>query len=117
MLSYLPFQVTKKLGLSYTNAKDLNNLMDQLPGWPPFHHKEIVIGGEACEFYYCDVNECVHALFHDPEFTPHLKFSPEQHYADADHTEHAFHDMHTGCWWWQVQVQCGAKLFAKARYG
>lgn len=44
------------------------------------------------------------ALFGDAEFAPYLKFVPEKHYKDNTKSEHLYHDMHTGRWWWATQV-------------
>ena len=57
--------------------------------------------------YFCDVLECVRALYGDPELAPILVFAPECHYTDMDKTDRLFHDMHTGKWWWETQV-CGS---------
>ncbi|KAJ7444241.1 hypothetical protein B0H11DRAFT_2342850 [Mycena galericulata] len=97
--------VTERLGLSYKNSRELNNIIDtSLPGRPKFKRKEIVVGGEAYDVYFRDILECVKALFGDPEFAAHLKVSPERHYADEDQTVRLYHDMHTGKWWWATQV-------------
>jgi hypothetical protein len=92
------------LGLSYKNTKELNKLVDSLPDRPKFERREIVVGGEAFDVYFRDVLDCVRALYGDPEFTPHLVFKPERHYADEDMTIRTFSDMHTGKWWWSTQV-------------
>lgn len=86
--------------------KDINESVDALsPPQPCLHAEEVVIGGEAYEVYFCDVLQCVQSLYGDPEFAHHLVFLPERHYADPDHTLRLFHDMHTGKWWWAVQVR------------
>ncbi|KAG1764356.1 hypothetical protein EDD22DRAFT_979080 [Suillus occidentalis] len=56
------------LGLSYQNSRELNQVIDQqLP-----------------------------SLYSDPEFSPHLNYAPERHYADADKT--------ILNWWWSTQA-------------
>lgn len=62
------------------------------------------MAGETYEIYFRDVLDCLRSLFDDPEFVPHLVFLPEHHYAEPDHTTRLFYDMHTGRWWWGVQV-------------
>ncbi|KAJ7096864.1 hypothetical protein C8R44DRAFT_643819 [Mycena epipterygia] len=102
--------VTEKLGLSYKNSRELNNIIDtKLPGRPKFKRKEIIVGGEAYDVYFRDILECVKALFGDPEFAAHLKVAPERHYADADQTVRLYHDMHTGKWWWATQRELEKK--------
>lgn len=84
---------------------DINDIVDALPSpRPRFHAEEVVVGGEAYEVYFRDVLECIRSLYGDPEFARHLVFLPERHYADPDHTMRLYHDMHTGKWWWAVQV-------------
>ncbi|KAJ6557130.1 hypothetical protein B0H10DRAFT_2370751 [Mycena sp. CBHHK59/15] len=96
--------VTERLGLSYKNTRELNNIIDKkLPGHPKFKRKEIIIAGEAYDVYFRDILECVRALYGDPEFAAQLKVAPERHYADQDQTVRLYHDMHTGKWWWATQ--------------
>ncbi|TFK58599.1 hypothetical protein BDN72DRAFT_737169, partial [Pluteus cervinus] len=103
--------VVQKLELSFTSANELNELIDQLPSRPKFQREEIELGGETFEVYFRDVLECVKALFGDPTLAPHMVFAPELHYLDASKQTRAFHDMHTGDWWWATQalieVDCG----------
>ncbi|KAI0263871.1 hypothetical protein BC834DRAFT_1042725 [Gloeopeniophorella convolvens] len=98
--------VSERLGISFKNARELNNTIDsQLPGRPPFRREQIVVAGVAFDIYYRDIIECIKALFGDPKFQPYLAFSPERHYTDATCSERQFHDMHTGEWWWSVQEE------------
>ncbi|KAG1833790.1 hypothetical protein EV424DRAFT_1502683 [Suillus variegatus] len=94
------------LGLSYQNSCELNQIIDrQLPcKRPRFKHEEIIVADEAFDVYSRDVMECVKALYSDPEFSPHLNYAPERHYADADKTIRMYHDIHTGKWWWSTQA-------------
>ncbi|KAJ6611148.1 hypothetical protein B0H10DRAFT_1953313 [Mycena sp. CBHHK59/15] len=102
--------VTERLGLSYKNTRELNDIIDKkLPGCPKFKRKEIIVAGEAYNVYFCDILECVKALFGDPEFAAHLKVAPERHYADKDETIRLYHDMHTGKWWWATQLRIQSK--------
>lgn len=98
-------QVQSKLGLSYKNSRGLNKLVDKLPSRPAFQCSEIIVGDETLEVWHRDVIECLRALYGDPEFSPHLVFVPERHYADEDETVRVFSDMHTGKWWWEMQVR------------
>lgn len=93
------------LNLSFKDADSLNKLIDSLPGRPRFRREEVVVAGEAFEVYHRDVLECIKALYGDPEFSPHLVFAPERHYADADKTLRRYTDMHTGKWWWATQKE------------
>src|SRR6266702_1872849 len=75
-----------------------------MPGRPKFKCEEIRLGGESYDFYYRDIILCIRTLFGDPTFARRLIFAPERHYQDADHTTQIFSEMHTGKWWWSVQV-------------
>ncbi|KIJ65793.1 hypothetical protein HYDPIDRAFT_109810 [Hydnomerulius pinastri MD-312] len=97
--------VHERLGLSFKNSQELNKIIDKgLPAQRPrFHRKEVVVAGEALDFYMRNIMECAAALFGDPEFAKDLIFLPERHYADEDQTQRLYHDLHTGKWWWQTQ--------------
>lgn len=94
------------LGLSYRNARELNCIIDEhIPGRPQFVCEEIHIGGESYSVFFRDIILCIRALFGDPSFAKRLVFGPERHYEDANHTKQIFSEMHTGKWWWSVQVR------------
>lgn len=97
--------MVENLGLSYHNARELNRLIDEeMSGHPEFECQEIHIGGESYNFYFRGIIPCIHTLFGDPTFTERLIFAPERHYKDPDRTTQIFDEMHTGKWWWLVQV-------------
>ena len=54
--------------------------------------------------YSRDILECIEALYSDADFANQLVFKPERHYKNSDQNQRIYHDMHTGEWWWQVQV-------------
>jgi Plavaka transposase len=62
------------------------------------------VAGEAFDVYFRDILQCIQSLYGNPEFSSVLVFAPERHYLDADQTNRAYHDMHTGKWWWETQV-------------
>ncbi|KAK7017889.1 hypothetical protein VNI00_018532 [Paramarasmius palmivorus] len=95
----------ERLGLSFSTSNELNRLIDTLPDRPRCHREEISVGGEAFEFYYRDVRECIKTLWADPDFTPYLVFAPERHYRDRLKTVRLYHDVHTGDWWWETQEE------------
>ncbi|KAJ3525552.1 hypothetical protein NMY22_g10528 [Coprinellus aureogranulatus] len=102
--------VADALNLSYRNTQQLNSIIDaHLPSRPKFHRHEVVVANESFELYSRDVLDCIRALWADPEFIPHLIFEPERHYLDEDETIRAYHDMHTGKWWWAIQKAIEAK--------
>ncbi|KAG6834934.1 hypothetical protein H0H93_006263, partial [Arthromyces matolae] len=96
--------VVDALGLSFSNARELNKIIDNhLPGRPRFQPHEILIGGEVCEVFYRDIIACIRALLGDQDFGAYLEFLPEKHYTTAERTTRMYHDMHTGKWWWSTQ--------------
>ncbi|KAG1849692.1 hypothetical protein DFJ58DRAFT_716907 [Suillus subalutaceus] len=96
--------LSEMIGLSFKNARELNNIIDhELPGHPKFKREQIIIANEAFDVYYRDIIECIKALFSDPNFADFLVFAPERHYADEDETVRLYNEMHTGKWWWNSQ--------------
>ena len=75
-----------------------------LPGRPPFRCKKLTVNGEPLEFYSRDVIECIRCLFGDPQFAQHLAVAPERHYTGHERTTRIYNKIHTGDWWWKVQV-------------
>ena len=62
------------------------------------------MGNEMLQFHFRDVLECIHAIYGDPEFAQDLIFAPERHYVDHQRTQRVYNEMHTGDWWWSIQV-------------
>ncbi|KAK1226388.1 hypothetical protein PQX77_010633, partial [Marasmius sp. AFHP31] len=98
--------VVDSLGLSFKTTQELNKVIDEhLPGRPAFRHEEVVVAGEAFEFYHRDILECVKALWGDPDLSSHLIVYPERHYTDDTRSTRVYHNMHTGDWWWATQEE------------
>ena len=104
ILTDMSWKVVNKLGLSYSSARELNHIIDTLPGLQPFKSQDFTIRGETLTFYFCDVMQCIQALYGDPEFAHELVFVSERHYLDPECTCRVYSEMHTGDWWWAVQV-------------
>jgi len=98
-------QLHEQLNLSYMSSNGLNKKIDTLPKLcPKFHREEVTVDGETFEIFYRNTLDCVAEIFGRHDFAPYLKFKPERHYVDADMTLRIYSDMHTGKWWWEVQV-------------
>ncbi|TFK58772.1 hypothetical protein BDN72DRAFT_727464, partial [Pluteus cervinus] len=98
--------VAEALGLSFRSMSELNAIIDKsLPGRPAFKCHKVEMQGELFEVYFRDIMACIKALYSDPVFAPYLINAPERHYADEDHTNRMYHDMHTAEWWWSTQIQ------------
>ena len=76
-----------------------------LPGRPAFQCLKLQIGEESLEFYHRDVLDCIRSIYGDPEFAQDLVVTPERHYTDPGWMERVYSEMHTGDWWWAVQVR------------
>jgi hypothetical protein len=99
-------KVINALDLSYHNVRQLNEIIDtKLYGRPCFERKELDIGDEHLEFYYRDIIGCIRSLYGDPQYAQDLLFSPERHYTTSERTSRIYNEMHTGDWWWSVQVR------------
>lgn len=99
-------QLVEVLGLLYKNTRDLNKLIDNgLPCQPRFHRHDLQIGTETATMYARNIVPCIEALYSNPEFAEHLIFKPERHFRCFGREQaRVFHDMHTGNWWWKIQV-------------
>ncbi|KAI0083523.1 hypothetical protein BDY19DRAFT_900159 [Irpex rosettiformis] len=102
--------IKEGLNLSYQNARRLDALVDGLPSTrPSFIRGQVEVNKKKFDFYFRDILKCIKALYGDPEFAPHLVFVPERHYADEEHKQRLYHDMHTGDWWWSTQIELEKK--------
>jgi hypothetical protein len=98
-------KVVDKLRLSYNSTKQLNDIINNmLPGRPPFECCNLVIGGETLELYFRDILVCIRSIYSDPELAQDLVVAPERHYADHERMDCIYSEIHTGDWWWAVQV-------------
>jgi hypothetical protein len=100
-------KVVEALGLSFHTVKELNaRIDDEIPEQPrpPFLCEEVTFGDERLDFHYRDVMQSIRAVYGDPEFAQELVFAPEKHYTDQDRECRIYNEMHTGDWWWKVQV-------------
>ena len=60
LIEGIHFQVPECLGLSFKNMEELNKIIDnRLPGCPQFQWHEIIVSGEVCEVYFCDIIACI----------------------------------------------------------
>lgn len=99
-------QVVERLGLSFSSSEELNQIIDKkLPsGLPQFIREEVTIAGQKYEFYHRDIIQCVRALYGNPELAPFLAHAPEKQYTTPAMDTRMYSEMHTGKWWWKLQV-------------
>ena len=85
--------------------RELNRVIDNdLTGPPPFQCWEFDLGHEHLQFYCRDILQCIRALYGDPNFVQDMTFAPERHYSDDTRACRIINEMHTGDWWWTLQV-------------
>lgn len=98
------------LDLQYKTTQELHKIFDKvLPSHPEFKRRTYKLGGEKLELYHRNSLEVVSELFGRPDFVTALVFAPEMHFkvkmkADGPVKMRAYSDMHTGKWWWGMQV-------------
>lgn len=97
-------QFYEKLGLSYRNTKELNEIVDSLPKRHRFVRAWIVVHGERFPVYFRDIHGCLDTLWSNLEFAKFLLTVSEGLYADPDRTIRIYHQANTGKWWWKAQV-------------
>ncbi|KAI9439121.1 hypothetical protein H4582DRAFT_2056961 [Lactarius indigo] len=111
-------ELVDKLGLSYRTSTELNDIIDKaLPGRPSFRCEDMNLGDECLQFHYREIIPCIRSLFGNPEFAHRLVFAPERHYADAERTCRVYNEMHTGDWWWSVQVRNSFAIWVQMLIG
>ena len=91
--------------MSYKSSSGLDKKIDSLPTFcPKFRQEKVMVEGETFKVFYRNILECIGEIYGRHALTPHLKFRPERHYADADMIMWIYGDVYTRKWWWEVQV-------------
>ena len=103
-------QVIEKLGLSFKDARSLNQKLDHsLPQGPEWSRREIKLtfssGEHTEELFHRNIMQCIEALYANPMFAGSMHHSPERLYADLKKESRILRGMHTGDWWWETQVR------------
>ena len=92
--------------MNINNSRDLNQTIDQLPGYGGWKYTLISVDGseKTHELFYRNPLDCLKALWADPAFDGHMSFAPEKRYSDRAKTQRLYTDMKTGDFWWEMQV-------------
>jgi len=77
---------------------------EKIPDVPPFEKQSITVEGKTFDVHFCNIIECIKVLYSNPEFMHNMTYALERHYSDPDMTNRIYSQMHTGKWWWWVQV-------------
>ena len=59
---------------------------------------------EVIRVWSMDTFECIQELLQNPTFAPHTAYAPTRVFADQKRTARKYSEMHTGDWWWELQV-------------
>lgn len=92
---------------TFKNAREMNQKIDQLPGYGSWKFKFISVGESTTkhEVFYRNPIDCLRAVLGDPAFKDYISYAPEKHYAEATRTTRMYTDMKTGDFWFEVQVR------------
>ena len=97
-------RVVERLELSYWTTTELNKIINDLPGLPPFQCRDLKVGFECLQFFCHNALQCIRSLYGDPNLVQDLVFAPEQHYTCDKCTFCIVNEIYTRDWWWTVQV-------------
>lgn len=99
-----------KIGLSFSNVDQMNELVDQLPQRSEWFCTRFTLDGydgvKPHEVWHRSLKECIESIIASPHLAPHMIWVPEQHFSTADCQPgtRQYSEMNTGTWWWKVQV-------------
>jgi len=93
--------------LAARSARDIKISIDQLPAPASFNHQEVFASGvaEPFDLYWRNPLEVIGDLLADPNFADNMAFAPERRYTDINRKSRLYNEMHTGDWWWEIQVR------------
>ncbi|KAF7799993.1 hypothetical protein EIP86_011236 [Pleurotus ostreatoroseus] len=100
--------VVDRLGLTFNNARALNQRIDHdLPNTPEWLHRSVGLDGYTARYdlYSRNILECLDDLYSNPRFARTMRFVPERHWTDGTKTSRMYRGIHTGDWMWKRQTQ------------
>ncbi|EJD33149.1 hypothetical protein AURDEDRAFT_177772, partial [Auricularia subglabra TFB-10046 SS5] len=95
------------MSLSYSNARELNGVVDSLPLPARFKHTSISVSGHtgAYDLFFCDPMDVLRELLADPTFRDHVTWAAERCYADDSGKQRLWSEMTSSDWMWEMQGQ------------
>ena len=103
-----PVNPGKADGVCYTSAYTFSKLLDDLDpdlnihSWKP---KAVeYVGTGLVEFRYCGIEAMIRSIFKQPSHEPYMVYKPIKEYDGPDKRYRLFSGLHTGDWWWRMQV-------------
>ncbi|KAJ3476559.1 hypothetical protein NLI96_g11070 [Meripilus lineatus] len=101
--------VVESLGLSYHNARALNQIIDhELPNLAEWTCTTIELFAKVdavYEMYSRDILKCIRVLYGNPAFAEEMAYAPEKHFSDIGMIHRMFSEMHICDWWDEVQAE------------
>ncbi|KAJ3489169.1 hypothetical protein NLI96_g2326 [Meripilus lineatus] len=101
--------VVESLGLSYNNARALNQIIDhELPNLAEWSCTQIDLSTKtdaSYEMYSRDILQCIRVLYGNPAFSEEMAYAPEKHFSDIEMIHRIFSEMHICDWWNEVQEE------------
>ncbi|KAG1882447.1 hypothetical protein F4604DRAFT_1921634 [Suillus subluteus] len=112
---FLGLELVKSLPLSFRTAKDLHGHAELLPAVPKWQYHVISMTHptkKPLHLYWCDLLDCIKALFNHPHFAKELNLIPTCVYDTVDCTMWMYSKWMTGdaAWSMQSQLPDGAAL-------
>ncbi|KAA1479326.1 hypothetical protein DENSPDRAFT_862008 [Dentipellis sp. KUC8613] len=97
-----------KLDLSYQNSRALNQIVDELPGNPPWLESSFTVshedtGSVTHKLRFRDPLKCIESLYGKVDFVNHMSFGPVKDFCDEERSQQMYGEMNTGSWWWETQ--------------
>jgi hypothetical protein len=96
-------------GTNYTSAYTFCNLLDNLDSALSIRSWKIMavdhVGTGLIEFRYRSVEAMIRHIFKQPSHAPYIVYKPVQEFESAEKRYRLLSDLHTGGWWWRMQVR------------
>ncbi|KAJ3489193.1 hypothetical protein NLI96_g2329 [Meripilus lineatus] len=101
--------VVESLGLSFKNARALNQIIDhELPNlaeWTATVMELFTKTNTTYDMYSRDILKCIRVLYGNPAFAEDMAYAPEKHFSDVRMIHRMFSEMHICDWWNEVQEE------------
>ncbi|KAJ3477772.1 hypothetical protein NLI96_g10232 [Meripilus lineatus] len=101
--------VVESLGLSFKNARALNQIIDhELPNlaeWTATVMELFTKTNTTYDMYSRDILKCIRVLYGNPVFAEDMAYAPEKHFSDVRMIHRMFSEMHICDWWNEVQEE------------
>ncbi|KZV82448.1 hypothetical protein EXIGLDRAFT_684827 [Exidia glandulosa HHB12029] len=103
-------QLKEALNLSFSNARELRQTVQEIPSPAPFQRTELTVPGldSTLHVLHRDTAECLRLLWARLNLLGKVSFAPERHWTDETRTHRKYSAYHTGDHMWRVQTEIPA---------